>query len=77
MAESKAAPAGSDAAGAKGLLDSSEKSDKEMCPALSESPPRLGHGMEKKRVAFGNADRYRCEAIVEKRSSASIKLAIF
>ena len=29
-----------------------------MCPALSEIPPRLGEGMQKKRAAFGNAERY-------------------
>ena len=70
MAESKAAPAGRDTAGAEGWLGSSEKSDKEMCPALSEIPPRLGDGMQKKRAAFGNAERYSHDAIAGQRYSS-------
>ena len=70
MEESKAAPAGSDAAGADGVTDSSEKSDKKMCPALSEIPPRLGDDMQEKRAAFGNAERHLRREIARKRGRA-------
>ena len=45
-----------------------------MCPALSETPPRLGEGMQKKRAAFGNAERYaRAAGNAEQRDVAVVE----